>query len=63
MEIDAESGLPHLYLGMVDAKSKKKDDRARAVAELKAAIQKNANNLEFQKSAAEQLIAELQKKK
>ncbi len=61
MEIDATSGLPHLYLGMVYAKSKKKDELARAVEELKAAIQKNAHNLEFQNRTAEQLIAELQK--
>jgi tetratricopeptide (TPR) repeat protein len=63
MEIDAESGVPNLYLGMVYAKSRKKDDLARAVVELKAAIQKNTNNLEFQNRTAEQLIAELQKKK
>lgn len=63
MEIDTSSGLPHLYLGMVYAKSKKKDELARAVEELKAAIQKNAHNLEFPNRAAEQLIAELQKKK
>jgi hypothetical protein len=55
--------VPHLYLGMAYAKSKKKDDLARAVESLKAAIQKNANNLEFQNRTAEQLITDLQKKK
>ena len=63
MEIDAQSGVPQLYLGMAYAKSKKKDDLARAVEALKAAIQKNANNLEFQNRTAEELIAELQKRK
>ena len=63
IEIDAESGVPHLYLGMAYAKSKKKDDLARAVEALKVAIQKNTNNLEFQNRTAEQLIADLQKKK
>jgi tetratricopeptide (TPR) repeat protein len=63
IEIDAQSGVPQLYLGMAYAKSKKKDDLARAVEALKSAIQKNANNLEFQNRTAEQLIADLQKKK
>src|SRR6185503_10331057 len=63
IEIDATSGLPHLYLGMVYSKSRKKDEIALAAEEFKAAIQKNSRNLEFQNRTAEQLLAELQKKK
>ena len=61
IEIDGASGLPHLYLGMVYSKSKKKDELALAAEEFKAAIQKNTHNLEFQNRTAEQLLADLQK--
>jgi tetratricopeptide (TPR) repeat protein len=63
MELDAASGLPHLYLGIVYSKSKKKDELARAVDELKRAVQKNPANLEFQNRTAQQLILDLQKTK
>jgi Tfp pilus assembly protein PilF len=61
MELDPASGLPHLYQGMYYSKSKKKDELARASEELKLAIQKNTDNLEFSNRTAEQLLAELQK--
>jgi tetratricopeptide (TPR) repeat protein len=62
MELDPASGLPHLYLGMVYSKSKKKDEVARAASELKMAIEKNEQNrgLEFLSRTAEQLISQLQ---
>jgi tetratricopeptide (TPR) repeat protein len=63
MELDSTAGLPHLYLGTIYSKSKKKDELGRAVVELQQAVQKNPANLEFQNRAAEQLIAELQKAK
>jgi tetratricopeptide (TPR) repeat protein len=63
MELDSTAGLPHLYLGTIYSKSKKKDELARAVVELQQAVQKNPTNLEFQNRTAEQLISDLQKGK
>jgi superkiller protein 3 len=63
MELDSTAALPHLYLGTIYSKSKKKDELTRAVVELQQAVQKNPANLEFQNRTAEQLISELQKTK
>ncbi|HXG65771.1 MAG TPA: PEGA domain-containing protein [Blastocatellia bacterium] len=60
-QLNSASGLPNFYLGMHLAKSKSSKDRLRAVEELKKAIQKNPDNFEFQNSAAQQIIAELEK--
>jgi tetratricopeptide (TPR) repeat protein len=59
-QLDPTSGLPHLNMGIILAKSKKSKDRARAVEELRMAIQKNSQNLEFQNRIAEELISSLQ---
>jgi Tfp pilus assembly protein PilF len=62
-QIDPSSALPHLNLGIVLSQSKSKKDLARAEDELKKAIQQNGNNLEFPNRIAEQLLAEVQKRK
>jgi tetratricopeptide (TPR) repeat protein len=63
VELDPNSGLPHLNLGIIYAQSKKAKEASHAEEELKLAIQKNQQNLEFQNSVAEKLISDLQKKK
>jgi len=63
MELDPSSGLPHLNLGIIYAQSKKAKETSHAEEELKLAIEKNQQNLEFQNSIAEKLISDLQKKK
>jgi tetratricopeptide (TPR) repeat protein len=63
LQLDATSGVPNLCLGKFFAQSKKGKERERAAQEFKTAIQKNTGNLEFQNSRAEQMIAELQKRK
>ncbi len=60
MELDPTSGLSHLSLGIINAKTKKAGDRDEAVKELKLAIEKNRDNLEFQNSKVEELIADLE---
>ncbi|MFY9607509.1 MAG: tetratricopeptide repeat protein [Blastocatellia bacterium] len=62
-QIDPSSAVPHLNLGIVLSQSKSKRDLARAEEELKKAIQKNGNNLEFPNRTAEQLLADVQKRK
>ena len=62
-QIDPSSALPHLNLGIVLSQSKSKKDLARAEDELKKAIQQNGNNLEFPNRIAEQLLADVQKRK
>ena len=61
--MDATSGLAHYYLGIIYSGSKKDKERVKAEEELKKAIELNAQNLEFQNRAAEQLLKELQSKK
>ena len=63
LQLDPTSGLPHLNIGLVLSQSKKSKDLTRAVDELKKAIQKNSQNLEFQNRVAEQIIANLQSRK
>jgi tetratricopeptide (TPR) repeat protein len=63
LQLDPTSGLPHLNMGIVLSQSKKSKDQTRAVEELRKAIQKNSQNLEFQNRVAEQLIANLQSRK
>lgn len=63
MKIDPNSGLPHFNLAIHYSKSKNKRDWSRAEDEFKKAIQLNSQNLEFQNSAAEQMLAEVQKRK
>lgn len=62
-QIDPSSALPHLNLGIVLSQSKSKRDLARAEEEFKKAIQQNGNNLEFPNRVAEQLLADVQKRK
>jgi tetratricopeptide (TPR) repeat protein len=63
MQLDRTSGLPHLSLGIIYSKSKKSKEVDRAVEELKKAIEKNREGLEFSNRAAEQMIAEIQNRK
>jgi tetratricopeptide (TPR) repeat protein len=63
MQLDPQSALPHLNLGIIYSQSKSKKDLARAEEEFKKAIAKNTNNLEFSNRAAERLLADLQKRK
>lgn len=62
-KIDPSSALPHLNLAIVFTQSKNKKDWSRAEDEFKKAIQMNPQNLEFQNSAAERLLADVQKRK
>lgn len=63
IKLDPNSGLPHLKLAIHYSRSKNKRDWSRAEDEFKKAIQLNSQNLEFQNSAAEQMLAEVQKRK
>jgi Tfp pilus assembly protein PilF len=62
-KLDPNSALPHLSLAIVYSQSKNKKDWSKAEDEFKKAIQMNAQNLEFQNSAAERMLAEVQKRK
>jgi tetratricopeptide (TPR) repeat protein len=63
MQVDPASALPHLNLGIILAQSKSKKDRARAEESLNKAIKMNSSNVEFSNRVAEQLLADLKKKK
>jgi Flp pilus assembly protein TadD len=58
--MDSTSGLPHYYLGIVYSTSKKDKELARAIEDLKKAVQLNGSNAEFQNRAAQQLITEIE---
>jgi tetratricopeptide (TPR) repeat protein len=61
LQLDPNSGLPHLNIGIILSQPKRtRKEMDRAAEELKTAIQKNAGNLEFQNRVAEQLLAGLQ---
>jgi tetratricopeptide (TPR) repeat protein len=62
-QLDPKSALPNLNLAIVYSQSKSKKDLARAEEEVKKAIAKNMNNLEFPNRTAERLLADLQKRK
>ena len=62
-KLDPNSALPHLNLGIYWAQSKNKKDWTRAEDEFKKAIQLNSQNLDFQNSAAERMLADVQKRK
>jgi tetratricopeptide (TPR) repeat protein len=63
IQMDTASGIANFNLGVFFSTSKKSGELDRAIKELNTAIQKNPGNLEFQNSKAEQLIAEIQKKR
>lgn len=63
VKLDPNSGLPHLNLAIHYSKSKNKRDWSRAEDEFKKALQLNSQNLEFQNSSAERMLAEVQKRK
>jgi tetratricopeptide (TPR) repeat protein len=63
IKLDPSSALPHLNLAIVYSQSKNKKDWPRAEDEFKKAISMNAENVEFQNSTAERLLADLQKRK
>ena len=62
VKLDPNSGLPHLNLAIHFSQSKNRRDWPKAEEEFKKAIQLNSQNLEFQNSAAEQMLAEVQKR-
>ena len=62
-KLDPSSALPHLNLAIYWAQSKNKKDWSKAEDEFKKAIQLNSQNLEFQNSSAERMLAEVQKRK
>ncbi len=63
IKADPNSALPHLNLAIAYSQSNHKKDWSRAEEEFKKAIQLNSQNLEFQNSAAERMLAEVQKRK
>lgn len=63
MKADPGSALPHLNLAIVYSQSKNKKDWPRAAEEFKKAISMNPQNIEFQNTSAERLLAEVQKRK
>lgn len=63
IKLEPNAGLPHLNLAIHYAQSKNKRDWSRAEDEFKKAIQLNSQNLEFQNSSAERMLAEVQKRK
>jgi len=62
-KLDPGGALPHLNQAIAYSQSKNKKDWPKAEDEFKKAIQMNSQNLEFQNSAAERLLAEVQKRK
>jgi hypothetical protein len=67
MQLDSTSGLPHRNLGIVYSQIKKgkegKKEIAQAVEELKMAMSKNPQNLEFRNKTVEKLISDLEARK
>lgn len=63
VKLDANSALAHLNLAIYYSQSKNKKDWTRAEDEFKKAIQLNSQNLEFQNTAAEKMLADVQKRK
>jgi Flp pilus assembly protein TadD len=63
VKLDPNSALPHLNLAIYYSQSTNKRDWPKAEEEFKKAIQLNTQNLEFQNSAAERMLAEVQKRK
>ena len=63
IKADPNNALAHLNLAIAYSQSKSKRDWSRSEEEFKKAIQMNSQNLEFQNSAAEKLLAEVQKRK
>src|ERR1700730_234279 len=63
IKADPTSALPHLNLAIGYSQSKSKKDWSRSEEEFKKAIQLNSQNLEFQNSAAERMLAEVQKRR
>ncbi|MGH9828122.1 MAG: tetratricopeptide repeat protein, partial [Blastocatellia bacterium] len=59
-QLKPDSGLPHLNLGIVYSKSRKKKERETGIAELKTAIEKNSTGLEFPNRTAQALLSELE---
>jgi tetratricopeptide repeat protein/PEGA domain-containing protein len=62
-QMDPSSALPHLNLGIILSQSKNKKDLQRAQDELQRAIQLNQTSFEIQNRQAEQLLADLRKRK
>ncbi|HYP27880.1 MAG TPA: tetratricopeptide repeat protein [Blastocatellia bacterium] len=64
MQLDSSSALPHRNLGIVYSQIKKgkegKKEITQAVEELKTALSKNPQNLEFRNKTVEKMIADLE---
>lgn len=60
VQMDQSSGVASYHLGLALAQSKKKKERDLAIEELKKAMQKNPDNLDFLNRDAEVAIAKLQ---
>ncbi|HSB11623.1 MAG TPA: tetratricopeptide repeat protein [Blastocatellia bacterium] len=63
MKLEPNSALPYLNQAIVLSQSKNKKDWTRAEEGFKRAISMNPQNMEFPNSAAEKMLAELQKRK
>jgi tetratricopeptide (TPR) repeat protein len=63
IKADPNSALPHLNLAIAYSQLRSKKDWSRSEEEFKKAIQMNSQNLEFQNSAAERMLAEVRKRK
>ncbi len=63
IKADPNNALAHLNLAIVYSQSRSKRDWSRSEEEFKKAIQLNSQNLEFQNTTAEKLLAEVQKRK
>lgn len=62
-KLDPNSALPHLNLAIYYSQSRNRRDWSRAEDEFRRAIQLNSQNLEFQNSGAELMLADVQKRK
>jgi tetratricopeptide repeat protein/PEGA domain-containing protein len=62
-KLEPNSALPHLNLAIYYSQSKNKRDWSKAEEEFKKAIQLNSQNIDFQNSSAERMLADVQKRK
>jgi len=62
-KLDSNNALAHFNLGITYSQSKNKKDWSKAEDEFKKAIQLNTQNLDFQNTAAEKMLADVQKRK
>jgi hypothetical protein len=63
VKLDSNNALAHFNLGITYSQSKNKKDWSKAEDEFKKAIQLNTQNVDFQNTAAEKMLADVQKRK